>query len=84
LICVPTPIDENRVPDYRAVEAAAEEVGKHLDEGALVIVESTVGPGDVEELVVPRLESASGMKAGRQFHVASCPERADPGGCLTA
>ncbi len=86
VICVPTPVDENRVPDYRAVESAAEEVGRHLNEGALVIVESTVGPGDVEELVVPRLESASGMKAGSQFHVASCPERADPGRvleCLT-
>lgn len=82
VICVPTPVDENKVPDYSAIISAAENVGRYLSRGSLIAIESTVGPGDVEELIVPRLEASSGMEAGVDFHVASCPERADPGRVL--
>ncbi len=79
IICVPTPVDENKIPDYSAVVSAARSVARGMVKGALVIIESTVGPGDVEELIIPELEAHSGFKAGEDFHVASCPERADPG-----
>ncbi len=82
IICVPTPVDEQKVPDYSAVEKVCNSVGKSLRKGSLVIVESTVGPGTVENRVVPLLEKYSGMKSCEDFGVASCPERGDPGRML--
>lgn len=79
IICVPTPIDEKKVPDYSNILQACKSIGTTLQKGCLVIIESTVGPGTVENLIVPVLEQASRMKAGLDFEVASCPERADPG-----
>lgn len=82
VICVPTPVDEQKVPDYSAVEKACKETAKTLKKGSLVIVESTVGPGTVENMVIPILEEGSGLKVCRDFGVASCPERGDPGRML--
>lgn len=82
VICVPTPIDEQKVPDYSAVRKVGKNVGKSLRKGSLVIVESTVGPGTVENMLVPVLEKHSGMKSCKDFGVASCPERGDPGKIL--
>ena len=82
VVCVPTPVDEQKVPDYSVVERLCNSVGKSLRKGSLVIVESTVGPGTVENMVVPFLEKFSGMKSCEDFGVASCPERGDPGKML--
>lgn len=82
VICVPTPVDDQKIPDYSAVKNASKETAKTLKEGSLVIVESTVGPGTVENIVVPILEEGSGLKACHNFGVASCPERGDPGRML--
>ncbi len=79
IISVPTPVDAGKTPDYSAVRDASREVGKTLKEGSIVVVESTVGPGTVENLVLPILEAESQMKAGVDFGLASCPERSDPG-----
>ncbi len=81
-ICVPTPVDESKVPDYSAVKTTCDNVATTLRKGCLVVVESTVGPGTVEGLVIPTLEARSGMKAGVDFGVASSPERGDPGRML--
>jgi nucleotide sugar dehydrogenase len=78
VICVPTPVDEEKVPDYSAIEKACSETAKTLKKNSLVVVESTVGPETIENVVVPILEKGSGFKACRDFGVASCPERADP------
>lgn len=82
IVCVPTPVDESKVPDYSAVKAACRDAAKTLRRDCLVIVESTVGPGTVEDMVVPLLEEGTKMKAGVDFGAASCPERADPGRVL--
>jgi len=82
IVCVPTPVDESKVPDYSAVKVACGQIAKALRKHCLVIVESTVGPGTIEDLVVPLLETETKMKAGVDFGVASCPERADPGRIL--
>lgn len=79
IICVPTPLTENKVPNYTAILSATREVARGIRRESLFIVESTVGPGDVEDLIIPELEANSGLKAGVDIHVASCPERADPG-----
>ena len=79
LICVSTPVDDTKTPNYEAVLRASKSVGKSLKRGGVVIVESTVGPGIVENSVRPVLEAESGLKAGRDFGLVSCPERSDPG-----
>lgn len=77
-ISVPTPLREG-LPDLNAVIGAAEAVGDHLLPGQLVVLESTTYPGTTEEVVLPILESRSGLEAGIDFHLAYSPERIDPG-----
>ena len=79
LICVPTPIDHNHEPDLEPLEGALRTIAPYLSEGDLVVVESTVFPGTCEQIAVPILEDISNLKAGRDFHLAHCPERVNPG-----
>ena len=79
LLCVPTPLDEHREPDMQYVERTCFTVGEHLQKGQLVVLESTTYPGTTEELIIPILESKSGLTAGEDFYVAYSPEREDPG-----
>ncbi|MFX1245749.1 MAG: nucleotide sugar dehydrogenase, partial [Promethearchaeota archaeon] len=83
ILSVPTPVTAEKVPVYDYILRAAEDTGKGLQRGSLVVVESTIGPGTLEDRIVPVLEQASGLKAGTDFLVASCPERADPGSIIT-
>jgi UDP-N-acetyl-D-galactosamine dehydrogenase len=79
IVTVPTPIDEARRPDLRALLRASETVGNAIRRGGIVVYESTVYPGATEEDCVPALERASGLKAGRDFGVGYSPERINPG-----
>jgi UDP-N-acetyl-D-galactosamine dehydrogenase len=79
VVAVPTPIDTNKQPDLRAIESACRTVGAALSPGAVVVFESTVYPGLTEEVCGPLLEAASGLKAGRDFHLGYSPERINPG-----
>ena len=78
LICLPTPLTEHREPDLSAVLGAAESLASRLRPGHLVVLESTTYPGTTREEVAPVLER-SGLRAGRDFHLAFSPERVDPG-----
>ena len=78
VICVPTPYRDDR-PDLAHMEAAISGIARHLRANTVVILESTTYPGTTEELVVPLLESGSGMRVGVDFDVAFSPERIDPG-----
>lgn len=79
IICVPTPIDDNFKPNFKPLINAAQDVAKHLLPNTLVIVESTVNPGVCESIVLPILESGSGLRAGIDFELSHCPERINPG-----
>ena len=79
LLIVPTPVDAAKRPDLSFVAAASRSAAKGLRKGHLVILESTTYPGTTEEHVVTACEKASGWKAGRDFGVAYCPERYNPG-----
>lgn len=79
IICVPTPIYDDYTPDYRPVKSAAKIIGKYLEKGQTVILESTVNPGTCEEILLPILEKESGLKGGKDFNLAMCPERINPG-----
>ena len=79
IVTVPTPIDEARQPDLGAMIAASRSVGAVLKKGDVVVYESTVYPGAVEEECVPILEQTSKLKAGADFSVGYSPERINPG-----
>lgn len=79
IVTVPTPIDNANRPDLSALFGASETVGKALRKGAIVVYESTVYPGCIEEDCVPVLERASGLRAGSDFTVGYSPERINPG-----
>lgn len=81
MVIVPTPVDDKKRPDLRAVESASRSISKGLKEGDVVIVESTVPPGTCQKIVIPLLEE-SGLKAGKEFGVAYTPERALPNNTL--
>ena len=68
IVTVPTPIDDARRPDLGAMLAASRPVGGVLKRGDIVVYESTVYPGAVEEECVPVLEKTSGLAGGARFH----------------
>ncbi len=78
VIAVPTPLTANREPDLGPLLDSARAVAGVLQQGQLVVLESTTYPGTTREQLVPLLEE-SGLKAGRDFHLAFSPERVDPG-----
>lgn len=78
IICVPTPLKSKYAPDISYIVDAVKTIRRHLRKGMLVILESTTFPGTTEELIKPLLEQ-SGLKAGKDFHLAFSPERIDPG-----
>ena len=79
IVTVPTPIDDASMPDLGAMLAASETVGGVLKRGDIVVYESTVYPGAVEEDCVPVLEKAVGPQGGSDFTVGYSPERINPG-----
>jgi UDP-N-acetyl-D-glucosamine dehydrogenase len=78
LICVPTPLANQREPDLTYVSDAAQALAGVLRKGQLVVLESTTYPGTTRERLLPILEE-SGLTAGTDFHLAFSPERIDPG-----
>ena len=78
IVCVPTPAIKDK-PDLSFVKTACETLAQFVSKDELVIIESTVYPGTVEEIVKPILEKGSGLKAGHDFFLGHCPERIDPG-----
>src|SRR5690606_5576446 len=76
---VPTPIDEHKRPDFTPLVRASQAIGKILSKGDVVVYESTVYPGATEEICVPELERASGLRFNRDFTVGYSPERINPG-----
>lgn len=78
VVCVPTPVDKKNEPEFGPLKSACEAIQQNLRRNHLIIIESTVNPGACEEVVQPILET-SGLEAGKDFDIAHCPERIDPG-----
>ncbi|MFC7300991.1 nucleotide sugar dehydrogenase [Cognatiluteimonas weifangensis] len=79
IVTVPTPINEHKHPDFTPLIQASRTIGGVLKRGDIVIYESTVYPGATEEICVPELERASGLRCNRDFFVGYSPERINPG-----
>jgi UDP-N-acetyl-D-glucosamine/UDP-N-acetyl-D-galactosamine dehydrogenase len=79
IVTVPTPVDAHKRPDFTPLVRASAAIGSVLQRGDVVIYESTVYPGATEEICVPELERASGMRFNADFTVGYSPERINPG-----
>ncbi len=77
IICVPTPVNEEKEPDLTPVHLVSSQLVKYIHSGQIIILESTVNPGVCEEEVLPILEQ-SGLVGGKDFDLVHCPERIDP------
>jgi nucleotide sugar dehydrogenase len=78
LICVPTPVDEQRRPDPRLLEAACASVVANARAGQTLVLTSTTYVGSTREMLIEPL-ARRGLVAGVDIHVAFAPERIDPG-----
>lgn len=78
MICVPTPINENKEPDLEPVIKSTEWIKNTLRREQLIILKSTTYPETTEKVLLPIL-AHSGLKVGHDFYLAFCPERIDPG-----
>lgn len=79
VICAPTRLGPDRTLDLSAVETAARTLAARLRPHTTVLLESAAYPGATEEFLRPLLEAGSGLRAGRDFHLAHSPSRLDPG-----
>lgn len=79
IVAVPTPVDAHKRPDLSHLVDASRLVGRHMAPRTIVVYESTVYPGVTEDVCVPVLEEASGLRASVDFKVGYSPERINPG-----
>ncbi len=78
LLCVPTPLTDNRQPDMSYIERTCRAIAPHLTAGQLVTLESTTYPGTTREVMRPLLEHGN-LKVGENLFLGYSPEREDPG-----
>jgi UDP-N-acetyl-D-mannosaminuronic acid dehydrogenase len=84
VVCVDTPIDhDTKKPRMDILKGAVQSIGQNIKPGALISIESTLPPLTMRNLVIPTIEEESGLKAGKDFFVAHCPERVMPGRLLS-
>lgn len=83
-VCVPTPLDDNTLSaDLSYLKTALTEISSLLNKPKLIIIESTIPPTSIKNIVTPHLEKKSGKKVGEDFLLSYCPERISPGNSLT-
>jgi len=82
LLSLPTPMDENNIPNYSALESMCKQLSNTLLPNSLIVVESTIEPGFIENDLITILEGTSRLDAGKNFTIGVCPENANPGEIL--
>ena len=79
IICVPTPLDKFKKPDMSFIEQSCIDIGKNMNSGTFISLESTTYPTTTEDFMKPIIERESGMQEGKDFWLCFSPERVDPG-----
>lgn len=79
IICVPTPVTEEKLPDLSPLRGAISAAAPHLKPGALLSVESTINPGVCDEVIIPLIHTVSDRRVGEDIDFVHCPERINPG-----
>ena len=82
LLSLPTPMDQNNVPDYSALRTVASQLSDILSPNSLVIVESTIEPGFIEDEMVSLISKSGRLDIENNFFIGVCPENANPGEIL--
>jgi len=83
VLSLPTPMNEKNIPDYSALLAVAQKLHDEMNDGKLIIIESTVEPNFVEKDFLEILEgNDKKLKSGKNFGLGVCPETANPGQIL--
>ena len=82
LLSLPTPMDEKNIPNYSALESVGKQLSHILQPNSLVIVESTIEPGFIENDLINILEKAGRLHVEKNFTIGVCPENANPGEIL--
>jgi nucleotide sugar dehydrogenase len=82
LLSLPTPMDENNIPDYSALSSVGSQLSEILSLNSLVIVESTIEPGFIEDEMVSLISKSGRLKIEDNFSIGVCPENANPGEIL--
>jgi len=82
LLSLPTPMDENKIPDYSALRNVATKLSEILSPNSLVIVESTIEPGFIEGEMVSIISKSGRLETEKNFFIGVCPENANPGEIL--
>ncbi|QQS17067.1 MAG: nucleotide sugar dehydrogenase [Neisseriales bacterium] len=77
IICVPTPLNQQREPDLSYVINTVDALVPFLRSSQIVSLESTTYPGTTEEILLPRIAS-TGLGVGREIYLVFSPEREDP------
>ena len=82
LLSLPTPMDENNIPDYSALKSVASQLSQFLKPNSLVIVESTIEPGFIEDEMISMITNNEKLIVENNFFIGVCPENANPGEIL--
>ena len=82
LLSLPTPMDENNIPDYSALTTVGSQLSEILTPNSLVIVESTIEPGFIENEMISLITKSGRLKIEDNFSIGVCPENANPGEIL--
>jgi len=82
LLSLPTPMDDNNIPDYSALTIVGSQLSEILTPNSLVIVESTIEPGFIENEMISLITKSGRLKIEDNFSIGVCPENANPGEIL--
>ena len=82
LLSLPTPMSEKNIPNYSVLESVCKQLGDILQPNSLIVVESTIEPGFIENNLINILEGTNRLHAGENFTIGVCPENANPGEIL--
>ena len=82
LLSLPTPMNKKNIPDYSALESVCKQLSDMLKPNSLIVVESTIEPGFIENTLINILEKTNRLHIGKNFTIGVCPENANPGEIL--
>ena len=82
LLSLPTPMDEKNIQDYSALRNVGEKLSEILSPNSLVIVESTIEPGFIEDEMISIISKSGRLEVEKNFFIGVCPENANPGEIL--
>ena len=82
VLSLPTPMNDQNIPDYSALTIVASKLSEILEPNSLVIVESTIEPGFIEDDMISLISKSDRLKINETFFIGVCPENANPGEIL--